>query len=147
MPTVFCPPSVSALKTRTARYFSGSRAALVGVGDAVGLAIAIIGELLALVARLVLVSDRWQAFRARQSRLISKIEVKRIGVENLELSRAVRTVVQAAVFISFSEEFERRGSVNKRGVNLRGIVGYHAQANVCKTNRQVIAGIAVRHLT
>jgi hypothetical protein len=115
MPTVFCPPSVSALKTRTARYFSGSRAALVGVGDAVGLASAIVGELLALVARLVFVSDRWQAFRARQSRLISKIEVKRIGVENLELSRAVRTVVQAAVVIGFSEELERRGSVNRRG--------------------------------
>ena len=117
MPTVFCPPSVSALKTRTARYFSGSRAALVGVGDAAGLASAI-GELLALVARLVfvLVSDRWQALRARQSRLISKREVKRMGIENLELSRAVRTVLQAAVFISFSEELERRGSVNKRGL-------------------------------
>jgi hypothetical protein len=116
MPTVFCPPSVSALKTSTARYFSGSRAALVGVGDAVGLASAI-GELLALVVRLVfvLVSDRWQALRARQNRLISKSEVKP-EVENLELSRAVRTVLRAAVFISFSEELERQGSLNKRGL-------------------------------
>jgi len=74
MPTVFCPPSVSALKTRTARYFSGSRAALVGVGEAVGLARAIAGELLLLIARLVfvLVSERWQALRARQSRQISE---------------------------------------------------------------------------
>jgi hypothetical protein len=106
MPTVFSPPSVSALKTRVARYFSGSRAALVGVGDAAGLA-NVIGELLALVARLVfvLVSDRWQALRAKQSRLISSREVKPNGVENLE-GGAVQTVLREAVFISFSEELE-----------------------------------------
>ena len=104
-----------------------------------GLASAI-GELLALVARLVfvLVSDRWQALRARQSRLISKREVKRIGVENLELSRAVRTVLQAAVFISFSEELERRGSVNKRGL-FEGNRRITRAGEVCNT-ASMIAG-------
>ena len=102
--------SVSALKTRTARYFSGSRAALTGVASAEGLAIATVGDVLALTVEFVFVfvSDRWQALPATPSKLISKREVTRTGVKNLDPVRAARRVSYAAVFINFSEEFERR---------------------------------------
>jgi len=59
---------------------------------------------LALVVRLAftLVSDRWQAPSARDSKPTSKREVRRIGVENFDVSCAVRPV-QAEIFIGFSE--------------------------------------------
>ena len=136
MPIVFCPPSVSALKARIARYFSGSRAALVGVGDVNGLA-EIGGEVLAF-ARLVFVfvSDRWQAPAARHSMVTSKStksEARRTGFRNLEPDRAVRPVWQAAVFISFSEELERGGSVNKKGA-LEGIRRIARASQRCNAN-------------
>src|SRR6185436_5117232 len=78
MPMVFWPPSVSALKTRTARYFSGSRAALTVDASGEGLAVTIVGEVLALADVFVfVVSDLWQALRASPSKLTSSNEANR----------------------------------------------------------------------
>jgi hypothetical protein len=122
MPIVFCPPSVSAVKTRTARYFSGSRAALIGVGSTEGLAVAIAGDVLALDDGFVLVSDRWHAPNTSDSEQAAKRKINCFVFETFDSGRNARPVLQTAVFIRFSEEFERRGSVMKRGL-FEGIVG------------------------
>jgi hypothetical protein len=122
MPIVFCPPSVSALKISIARYFSGSRAALT-VGSNEGLAVAGAGELLALADVLVFVavSDRWQALTVRHNKPQMKMTVNRLVFGTIDSDRAARSVLQTAVFISFSEEFERQALLLKGGCS-RGLV-------------------------
>ena len=55
MPRVFCPPSVSALKTNVARYFSGSRVAIVATGAVARFALTFAGAVFVFAEILVFV--------------------------------------------------------------------------------------------
>src|ERR1051325_5741791 len=104
MPTVFCPPSVSALKTKVARYFSGSRAAITEAVSGVRFAFAFVATLFALTVTLLfaLLSDRWQALPTKH-----KTHTKNHAVNFLEktvvANRTARPGLKAVVFITFSE--------------------------------------------
>src|SRR4029079_10688433 len=126
MPTVFCPPSVSALKTSVARYFSGSRAAITDSASGVRFALAFVMSVFAFDVTLLfaLLSERWQALPTKH-----KTHTKNHAVNFPEktglTTGSARLGFKAVVFITFSES---QGSNNYKGGDWREVVGYHARA-------------------
>ena len=72
MPTVFSPPSVSALNTKVARYFSGSRAVIAEIDPGEGLIFAFAEIVFEFVTRFVFGSAFWQALLANARKQIAR---------------------------------------------------------------------------
>jgi hypothetical protein len=77
MPMVFWPPSVSALKANVARYFSGSRAAIVEADAVERFAFTFAGAVFVLAAMFVfvVVSVRWHALPTSSRAVNKQIDV------------------------------------------------------------------------